>query len=178
MTIAALGALLKQIDRQGGPDAARHGRLHLDNTEPDMDTQPEPTAPDATTAPGDELPVGKLLAWGYDHTDMSVQSLASQISAGLADLRRRYTTDHELAQITSEAEKLEQRLADLRARQEELAPTPPRRTKRGRKPAYPAATVRAWARENGMKCGGTGRVPKHIVDAWRAANPDTAAPAP
>lgn len=175
MTIAALGALLDQIDRQGGPEAARHGRLHLDDTEPSMPTHPEPTTPPTPTALGEDLPVGRLLAWGREHTNSDVQALASHITTSLAALRSRYTTDHELAQITIEAEELEQRLAGLRARQEELAPTPPRGAKR-KKPAYPAAAVRAWAHDYGIECAPTGRVPKHIVEAWRAANPDAAAP--
>ena len=37
---------------------------------------------------------------------------------------------------------------------------------------YPAAQVRAWAREHGIPCPDRGRyLPPDVVAAWRAANP-------
>ncbi|WP_030569696.1 Lsr2 family DNA-binding protein [Streptomyces aureocirculatus] len=170
MTIAALGALLNEIDRQGGPEAARQGRLHLDDTEPRMHSAP---APATATVPGEDLPVGALLKWADDHDDPDVQDQAARTRADLAGLRRRYATDHDLARITSETEQLEQRLAELRARQHELAPPP--RTER-KAPAYRAAEVRTWARENNLECATQGRVPKPIVEAWRAAHAPAGTP--
>ncbi|MDT0387861.1 Lsr2 family DNA-binding protein [Streptomyces dubilierae] len=113
------------------------------------------------------LPVGQLLAWGDSHADPEVQDQAARARAALAGLRKRHAADQELTAITTETEQLEKRLAELRAREAELAPAKP---KTRRKPAaYPAAEVRAWAKENGVDCPPVGRVPKTVVDAWREA---------
>jgi hypothetical protein len=177
MTIAALHRLLEEIDTQGGPDAARHNRLNL----PDEGAQPMSTAPAHTTpaaplvalrppaaeADPEKVPVGQLLAWGDRHDDTEVQDQAARARAALAGLRQRYTADRELAAITSEREQLQQRLAELQAREQELAPA---KAKKPRKSVdYPAAEVRAWAVENGVGCPERGRVPKAVVDAWRQA---------
>ncbi|MFE7236121.1 hypothetical protein ACFVAF_37015 [Streptomyces sp. NPDC057596] len=187
MTIAGLRALLDEIDRQGGPDAARDNRLHLTDegaahpmsTAPAL--RPTPLAADVPLKDGadvrlkpvpatedpETLPVGKLLAWGDQHADPDIQDQAARARAVLAGLRQRYATDRELTAITSEREQLEQRLAELQARETELAPAKP---KKPRKPAgYPAAEVRAWAAANDVDCPAVGRVPKTVVEAWRAA---------
>ncbi|MFJ7049010.1 histone-like nucleoid-structuring protein Lsr2 [Streptomyces sp. NPDC101112] len=182
MTITALRALLDEIDTQGGPEAARQWRLAIpdpptERTSP-VDTHPTTQPPAATAAVDDpeRMPVGKLLAWADAHQDPDVQDQSARARAAITGLRRRYATDHELAAITTEAEQLEQRLAELRAREAELAPA---NTKRARKPvAYPAAEVRAWAKENGHDCPAVGRVPKPIVEAWRAATNTPASETP
>jgi hypothetical protein len=183
MTIAALRALLDEIDQQGGPEAARHNRLQLDDQGP----QPMSTAhvtrqpPDVdvrlktadvrlkavtTEQPAEQISVGQLLKWGDQHTDPAIQDQAARARAALTGLRQRYSADRELTALNTEEQELEQRLAELRARKGELAPTPP---KKQRKPVdYPAAEVRAWAAVNGMDCSPVGRIPKDIVDAWRA----------
>ncbi|MEU6012060.1 histone-like nucleoid-structuring protein Lsr2 [Streptomyces sp. NPDC047453] len=143
-----------------------------------MTTAPalRPTSPAAdvhlkpvqTTEDPEQLPVGKLLAWGDQHADPDVQDQAARARIALHGLRQRYATDRELTELTSEAEKLEQRLAELRAREAELAPA--KKAKGKRQPAeYPAATVRAWAKENNVDCPQVGRVPKKVVEAWRQA---------
>jgi hypothetical protein len=181
MTVRALLHLLDQIDTQGGPDAARHNRLNLaelTDTEraiATMTTAPKPSAPPQPPAPsptpawpsGEQLPVGKLLAWGDQHPAPDVQEQAARARAALVGLRTRYDADQELAAISTEAEQLEKRLAELRAREAELTPAKPR-AKRGRVD-YPAAEVRAWAEKNGIACPATGRVPKAVVDAWKQA---------
>ncbi|WP_425244827.1 Lsr2 family DNA-binding protein [Streptomyces sp. NEAU-NA10] len=181
MTIAALRALLDEIDEQGGPEAARQWRLHLpDDTESQHAmTQPIPQLPKNDLPPSatpasdaERLPLGKLLAWGDEHLDPEVQDQATRARIAVTGLRKRYAADQELKAITTEAEQLEQRLAELRAREAELAP-PKAKTKR--KPVeYPAAEVRAWARQNGHDCPPVGRVPKAIVDAWRLATGNAA----
>ena len=135
--------------------------------QPMNDPQPDPGPPPTTAEVVDpaKLPVGKLLAWGDKHADPAVQDQAARARATLAGLRTRYAADQELDAITSEAEELEQRLAQLRARKQELAPAKPGR----RKHSYKAAVVRAWAAANGIDCPKVGRVPKAVVDAWRAA---------
>ncbi|MFJ8153914.1 hypothetical protein [Streptomyces sp. NPDC094468] len=165
MTIAALLALLDEIDEQGGPEAARENRLTLT---PEGGAYPmTTTTPLPVQGQEQELPVGKLLAWAEKHPDSAVQDQGERARAALAGLRSRYRTDQELTAITSEAEQLEKRLAELRSREAELVPAKP---KPKRKPvAYPAAAVRVWARESGIECPAVGRVPKPVVDAWRAA---------
>ncbi|NUS86342.1 MAG: hypothetical protein HOY75_27375 [Streptomyces sp.] len=180
MTIAALRTLLDEIDAQGGPEAARQNRLHLN----DEGTQPMTTAPALRTAPPvvdvqmkdaadvrlkepAALPVGQLLKWGDQHPDADIRDQAARARAAIAGLRQRHAADAELTAITTEAEQLEKRLAELRAREAELAPA---KQKRPRKPVdYPAAEVRAWAQANGHDCPPVGRVPKAVVDAWRTA---------
>jgi hypothetical protein len=180
MTIAALRRLLDEIDHQGGPDAARHNRLHLpDGPEPTMQTTSPtrpivdlPLKPSAGTTEPPAIPVGQLLSWGDQHPDPDIQDQAARARAALTGLRRRHAADKELTAITTEAEQLEQRLAELRAREQELTPTKP---KTKRKPVeYPAAEVRAWAKANGHTCPPVGRVPKAVVEAWRASLPNPA----
>ncbi len=184
MTVAALRRLLDEIDREGGPRAARHNHL----TQPDEGApQPMSTAPAPTPAPAqlvalrqpaateepDKLPVGKLLAWGDQHTDPEVQDQAARARAALVGLRQRYAADRELSLITSEREQLEQRLAELQAREQELAPAKPKKQRKA--VDYPAAEVRAWAAANGVDCPDRGRVPKAVVEAWRAATAQASA---
>lgn len=170
MTVAALRALLDEIDTQGGPDAARQNRLHLpdEGTRQQMNT----TVHAAQAANSDNLPVGQLLKWGDDHDDKTVQAHAATARTALEQLRARYAADQELTAITTEAAELEKRLAELRAREQELTPTKPKK----RSPLdYDAGTVRAWARERGIECPDRGRVPKDIVAAWREATRSAAA---
>lgn len=186
MTIAALRHLLAEIDRQGGPEAARHDRLHLDPegaphamTTAPIHTAPQPTSPLVALRPPvadetpEQLPVGKLLAWGDQHDDPDIQDQAARARAALAGLRQRYAADRELASITSERAQLEQRLAELQAREQELAPA--KAKKRKTLVDYDAAVVRAWARDNGVACPDRGRIPKPVLDAWRRATGQSAA---
>jgi hypothetical protein len=177
MTIGAFRRLLDEIDTQGGPEAARHNRLHLPDTQegPDPMTQPVPqltsigTPELAIAAEPKPIPVAQLLKWGDEHPDPEVQDQAARARAALTGLRRRHAADEELAAIDSEEEQLAKRLAALQARKAELAPA---KAKKPRKPVdYPAAEVRAWAKGQGIDCPATGRVPRAVVDAWRAAQP-------
>lgn len=178
MTIAALRHLLDEIDTQGGPDAARHNRLHLpEGPEPTMQTT-SPTrpivdlplkSPAGTTEPP-AIPVGQLLSWGDAHNDPDIRDQAARARLALTGLRRRHAADQELTAITAEAEQLQARLAELQARQAELVPAKPKK----RAPVardYDTRTVRAWAAENGVDCPRVGQVPKRVLDAWRATQP-------
>lgn len=178
MTIAALLRLLAEIDAEGGPEAARRNHPRLRNHEGSPMTETAgwhatpPIADDHQEKP-ESLPVGKLLKWGDEHQDRGIQDQAARARAALAGLRTRHAADQELAAITSEAEQLEKRLAALRAREAELAPAKPK----ARKVAldYDTAVVRAWAKATGVACPPVGRVPRAVVDAWRAfpAVPET-----
>ncbi|MFR0351819.1 Lsr2 family DNA-binding protein [Streptomyces sediminimaris] len=120
-------------------------------------------------AHAEAMPVGHLLAWADQHEDSDIRDQSARARAALAGLRQRHAADQELTAITTEAEQLEKRLAELRSREAELTPAKP---KRARKPAeYPAAEVRAWAKENGLDCPPVGRVPKAVVEAWRESLP-------
>ncbi|MFI1021291.1 Lsr2 family DNA-binding protein [Streptomyces olivaceus] len=183
MTVAALRRLLEEIDHQGGPEAARHWRLHLpdDHQEgPDPMSQPTPDVQlkaDAdvrlrAAAEPPTIPVGQLLKWGDDHHDAEVQDQAARARVLLGGLRRRHAADQELTAMADERAQLEKRLAEIQAREAELAPP---KKKAGRAtPSYDAKAVRAWAAETGIECPPRGRVPKAVLDQWRAA---TGAPA-
>lgn len=144
-----------------------------------MATAPElhTTGPSLTVAvteqPAPPMPVGQLLKWGDEHDDPEVQDQAARARVLLGGLRRRHTADQELTSITEERERLEKRLTELRTREAELAPA-----KKAKKKAvqrdYEPATVRAWAKENGVSCPASGRVPKAVVEAWRKAAVTTA----
>lgn len=162
MTIAALRRLLHEIDHQGGPEAARHNHLHL--SEPEGTPEPMTTTPTAPTTDAELVTTSSLLRWAEDHTDPGIRDQGARAEAALTGLRRRYAADQELAVITTEAEKLEKRLAELRAREAELAPPKPKK-----KRDYDAREVRAWADQTGVDCPRVGQIPKRVLDAWRAA---------
>ncbi|MFJ1964868.1 Lsr2 family DNA-binding protein [Streptomyces massasporeus] len=146
-----------------------------------MSTAPNLPTTDATVTAGadvrlkavthapQQIAVGQLLAWGDKHPDADVQDQAARARIALHGLRQRHAADQELAAIDSEEEQLAKRLAELRERKAKLAPA---KAKKPRKHVdYPAAEVRAWAKGQGIDCPATGRVPRAVVDAWRAAQP-------
>jgi hypothetical protein len=188
VTVQALRNLLDEIDAQGGPQAARDNRLRL----PDDEPHPERNSPPMTTTPTapivdvqlrsdadvrlkaapvfepEPLPVGKLLKWGDEHPNAEVRDQAARARVALTGLRRRHAADQELMAVTTEAEQLEKRLAELRAREAELNPAP--KKKRGTHVRdYDTRTVRAWAAEHGVECPRVGQLPKRVLEAWRAA---------
>lgn len=112
------------------------------------------------------LPVGQLLAWADSHNDQNIRDQAGRARAALAGLRTRYDRDRELTTITAQTAELKKRLAALEQRAAELQPSRPRRSS----PSYDAAAVRAWAASQGIACPQKGRVPRAVVDQWRAAN--------
>ncbi|MFJ1650059.1 histone-like nucleoid-structuring protein Lsr2 [Streptomyces sp. NPDC088337] len=165
--IAELRALLGATPHNDPSPAERTDPPMSQHASADEPLKSVPPAMDAA-----QLPIDKLLKWGDDHADPDVQDQAARARIALHGLRQRYSTDLELTSINSEREQLEQRLAELQARQEQLAP--PKKAKGKRQPVeYPAAEVRAWAAKNGVDCPAVGRVPKRVVDAWRQATGTT-----
>lgn len=159
--IATLRELLPPPEDDDTPEERQDQPMSTTPTTPGT----APAAPPEATA---KPLVAELLKWGDEHSDPGVQDQAARARAALAGLRQRHAADQELTAITTEAEQLEKRLAELRAREQELAPA--KKPKSKRTPVdYPAAEVRAWAAANGYDCAPLGRVPKKIVDAWRAA---------
>lgn len=183
MTIAALLALLDEIDEQGGPEAARQWRSDLPD-QPPRERSSKPMTQPIQTAPAPivdvqlksaaevhlkepaNLPVGQLLKWGDDHADAKVREQATRAREVLAGLRQRHAADKELADITDETAALEKRLAELRAREAELAPK--KRKSGSYVRDYDTREVRAWADANGVDCPRMGQIPKRVLDAWRA----------
>ncbi|MET9729730.1 WhiB family transcriptional regulator [Streptomyces sp. NPDC006458] len=162
-TAAALAALREHL-AVAHPPAER--------TEPPM-SQPIPTAPpsladaDVRLRAAERLPVGQLLKWGATHPDAHVRDQAMRAQDALVGLRQRHAADAELTAITDEAANLEKRLAELRAREAELAPAKAKK-KRAVTRDYEPRTVRAWAAETGIDCPRVGQIPRPVLDAWRA----------
>ncbi|WP_164932301.1 MULTISPECIES: WhiB family transcriptional regulator [unclassified Streptomyces] len=128
-----------------------------------------PAIPPAPSAGTEQLSVSQLLKWGCEHADSDIREQAERARTDLAGLRKRHAADQELTAISTEAQNLEKRLAELRAREAELTP-PKQKKSRSRNPVdYPAAEIRTWAKTAGVHCPPVGRVPKPVVDAWRAA---------
>ncbi|MFM9542285.1 Lsr2 family DNA-binding protein [Streptomyces turgidiscabies] len=186
MTVAALLALLDEIDRQGGPEAARHNCLCLpyERTPEPMSTAPAPRpAPPTVGVPlradadvhlkpiaqvteepaPPPLPVGRLIAWAADQDDKETRAHAEKARESIKFLRARHQAASRLQHLSDEEARLEEQLTALREQKAQLLPK-----KRAAK-SYNAAVVRAWARENSLPVPPAGRVPVAVVDAWRAA---------
>lgn len=171
VTVQALQDLLTEIDQQGGPQAARDNRLNLtsETAMPSPDTTSHPSHIAQATA--NSLPFTALLKWGDAHPDPEVRDQAARARVVVHGLRARHAADHELTALSDEAEQLEKKLAEIRARQAEIEP----KKKSKRKASshvrdYDTRTVRAWAAEAGVDCPRVGQIPKRVLDAWRAAN--------
>lgn len=121
--------------------------------------QPPPTA-DQGDAP--HWTVGKLLAWADTHQSKTIRTHSAKAREHIETLRTQLLADHEIAKLDTEAARLEQQLAAVREKRASLQPGKARAAR-----SYNAATVRAWAKEQGIDCPATGRVPAAIVDQWR-----------
>lgn len=169
---AAIAALREVLDTFAPADPPLAERTHqpMTSTPPTPVPAAEPPRPDMVTSvlpAAEQLPVGKLLKWGDEHPDADVRDQAARARAVLAGLRQRHAADQELTAITTEAEQLEKRLAELRAREAELVPAKPKRKTPSRD--YDTRTVRAWAVEQGVECPRVGQIPRRVLDAWRAS---------
>ncbi|MGY1498583.1 WhiB family transcriptional regulator [Streptomyces sp. QTS52] len=176
---AAIAALRELLDTAQDDDPP------TERTQQPMTTAPSPTpAPPAADVPlktaadiAEKLPLGRLLKWGDEHPDPDVRDQAERARLALAGLRQRHVADQELNDLTTEREQLEKRLAELQAREAELAPA---KKKTKRKPApvrdYDTRTVRAWANANGIDCPRVGQLPKQVLVAWRTATTLSAPP--
>ncbi|MEU1275288.1 hypothetical protein [Streptomyces sp. NPDC005799] len=145
----------------------------LRHAQPEEEPDTVPTPPAATPAPSTP-PVDDLLAWGDNHSDPEIRAQAARVRGALTGLRQRYAADQELSAISTEAADLEKRLAELRAREAELAPKKQKKVTLG----YSSPEVRAWAKANNVDCPATGRVPNSVVTAWRAATSSTSGATP
>jgi len=116
------------------------------------------------------LPIGQLLAWANAHTDTRIRKAAGQARDALDTLRARHNAEEQVKSIDEEAAALEARLAKLREQKAAIAPG---RSKAPVQRDYKPADVRAWATAAGIELPPRGRVPQHVVDAWRAAGAPT-----
>lgn len=149
----------------------------LDPTQQDEPEPSErtPTMDDATATPPnatatvvpaqDAPPVGHLLAWADAHTDARIRKAAGQAKDALGILRARHHADEQLKSIDEETARLQHQLAQLQERKAAIAP----RVKKARARDYEPADVRAWAGPQGIDVPPRGRIPGHVVDAWRTA---------
>jgi hypothetical protein len=137
-------------------DAAKAGKTSV----PQAPADPAGQAQSPATDPVPE--VAELLAWAAGHEDQAVRTHGTQASAALTALRERRQADTELELITTEAARLEKRLADLRARESELRPA----TKKKQRDHDPRE-VRTWAREHQVPVPARGKIPDDVLAAWR-----------
>jgi hypothetical protein len=158
---AAIAALREHLDQLDDVEPEPSERTSaMDNAIP----SPRPAEP--KQAP---LPVGQLLAWAADHTDAKIRKAAVQARTALDTLRVQHHAEEQVKSIDAEAADLEARLAWLREQKAALAAS--KKTTPARD--YEPADVRAWAATAGIDAPAHGRVPKAVVDAWRAAGAPT-----
>ncbi|MBP2583362.1 hypothetical protein J3A78_003840 [Streptomyces sp. PvR006] len=162
--IAALRELLASFDERTPDPMTTSPTVANTQVKTGADVRLKAVADDRTS-----LPVGKLLAWGDEHADPDVQDQAARARAALSGLRKRHAADQELTSLTTERERLEQRLAELAAREAELVPATTKRKRAAHVRDYDSRTVRAWADANGVDCARIGQIPKRVLEAWRAA---------
>lgn len=140
MTIAALRALID--DALPGPERT-----------PVAATTDQPPLPTPT--------VNALINWGHAHQSPAIRRHAEQAHDALAALRTSHHAAAELAQLAAQEAELEERLAQLRARRNELKPSP-----RSRAVSTPGA-LRTFAREHQIPCPDRGPIPAAVREAWR-----------
>ncbi|MBO4210394.1 Lsr2 family DNA-binding protein [Micromonospora echinofusca] len=125
--------------------------------------------------------VDHLLSQALRSENGRTRALAEKIHTLAADLAHRVQTEYQARRqrLDAEVTALEQQLAEARARIQSLDrdATPPQTDTTITKPAphrggrsqVDAAAVRAWAATNGYQVKPIGRIPTHIVEAWREA---------
>jgi hypothetical protein len=96
----------------------------------------------------------ELIAWGAAHPSSRIQALAGKASASLNDLKKAYEQAGKVADAEARIKRLRAQLANAE-------------TTAG--PAVDYTAVRAWAAEQGIPVGPTGRPKREVVDAYLAA---------
>ncbi|MFJ8746652.1 hypothetical protein ACIRL2_45855 [Embleya sp. NPDC127516] len=153
-----------------------------------IETLPEPTttAPSAGAHghPADVLDVDALLAWGAAQQSPAIRTLAERAGKALSDLaarRERQEAVHAAQRRLIDAELLlAQAQRDLRAAKigtgATSTTTPPPLQAPGGDPGTAqrreeGRRARAWAAREGIACPDRGIVPKHVLEAYRRADP-------
>jgi hypothetical protein len=91
-----------------------------------------------------------------------VRDLEAALDAEAEQARKAAAAKAEREKAAAEVKKLQEQLRAARAK---LGKTPKPATTAGADPK----TVRAWARENGVDCPTSGRLPGNVIDAYQAA---------
>jgi len=167
--IAVLRERLGTAEAKEQPPTERTGQTMTTApaTSPTLRTALLTPVPPTAAEEAKPLPVGQLLKWGDEHPDADVRDQSARARLAIGGLRKRHAADQELTAITTEAEQLEKRLAELRAREAELMPSKPKRKTPTRD--YDTRAVRAWAAKQGVECPRVGQIPKRVLEAWRAS---------
>lgn len=104
-----------------------------------------------------------------DYAPMATAGFLVLLSLGGSLLSRLFPACTPQESMQAEIDVLAHRLAEAQARQTLLG----RAAAAGTRP-YDAKAVRAWARAQGLTVPARGRVPAHLVEAWRAAGGNSA----
>ncbi|WP_457028079.1 Lsr2 family DNA-binding protein [Kitasatospora sp. P5_F3] len=129
------------------------------------------TPPPASTAgPTRSLTPAELITWGMQHDSPRMHRLADQARTALADLQQAQRRAAVVAAAEAQVQQARQQLADaeqaLRSAKGTRAATVPAGPKPDRA-MY--GQIRAWASENGHRVAVAGVIPRHVVDAYHAA---------
>jgi len=145
--------------------------------------QPKPpavTVKSAAAAPtvGDErISVGRLLTWAEETGPSKAKTLAARIRVQLDELRTIHAENDARVKAQAEVNRLTAELETAKAKLR-AAGAGGSRTSRpaGAVPAPDRkeflTTVRAWAAANGHAVNPLGRIPAHIMEAYRASTGD------
>jgi len=115
-----------------------------------------PRTPEAMT-------IDELLAAAEGHELQKIRLAGVRIRASIGQLRNDLAADTARSQAQAEVKRLRAELAAAEAKLRGAVQP----TSTAANPEYPAA--RAWARDNGIDCPAKGRVPRAVMDAWKAA---------
>jgi len=102
-----------------------------------------------------------------NYAPMTTAAFLVLITLGGSLLSRLWPACSPQESVQAEIDELTHRLAEARARQTALGQAA------GARP-YDAKAVRAWARAQGLTVPARGRVPAHLVEAWRSAGGNSA----
>ncbi|MGH3415316.1 MAG: Lsr2 family DNA-binding protein [Actinocrinis sp.] len=125
--------------------------------------QPQPDPPKRTVPPD----LDDVLAWAETRGTTRARTLAAAVRVRLAELMTLHEREIATAEQRKIVEVLERQLADAKAALHATGAAPAG--------GQDSVAIRDWAREHGHEVPPRGRVPKHIVAAWRRdAHPDGA----
>lgn len=184
---AAMAAAVEWLSRGSGRGALPPGRFPSGSP-----ARPKPVPP--RSAP--RLPVpepvverppvrpsaGELIVAASKSPKAVTRNLGTRVAALLGDLSGRLEAEAaedaaaeemalQQAQRQKEIDRLEAKLRQLKQAQKTSRST---RSAACSQDEVPAAVVRAWARENGVDCPNTGRVPRTVQQAYDQAHPSAA----
>lgn len=156
----------------------------------DTGAVPEPTATDPTPAPvspARPTPVLRdVIAEGKAHSSVKVQRAAVKAEVALATLvglldatraeeAAKRAAEKAKAEARAEVERLEQQLADAKAKLRGPARVAAVAVVAPNQAGASAKEIRAWAEDAGVDCPTVGKVPARVVDAYLAAHQEGAA---